>query len=84
MQMRSSILQDFVSVRVTERLIRIMVLISIVAGVFLPLSFVAGLFGMNVAGIPWATEPVTLVAITAGLVLVGLGTLFLLLKLWPW
>lgn len=83
MQLRASILQDFTSVRVTERLNRTMVLLSIVAGVFLPLSFVASLFGMNVAGIPWATNPIAFLAITVGLFIAGLGTLFLLLKLWP-
>ncbi|WP_317054853.1 CorA family divalent cation transporter [Roseovarius rhodophyticola] len=83
MQLRASILQDFVSVRVTERLNKTMVLLSIVAGVFLPLSFVAGLFGMNVAGIPLATQPFAFLWISVGLLVVGLGALFLLLKLWP-
>ena len=83
MQLRASILQDFVSVRVTERLNRTMVLLSILAGVFLPLSFVAGLFGMNVAGVPWATQPFAFLGITAGLLVAGLGALLLLLRLWP-
>lgn len=83
MQHRAAILQDLVSVRVSEHLNRTMVLLSIVAGVFLPLSFVVGLFGMNVAGIPWSTNPASFFAITFGLLVVGLGTLVLLLKLWP-
>jgi zinc transporter len=32
-------------------------LISIVAFIFLPLTFITGLLGMNVEGIPYATEP---------------------------
>jgi len=32
-------------------------LIAVVAMVFLPLTFITGLLGMNVAGIPWAHEP---------------------------
>lgn len=83
MQLRASILQDFVSVRVTERLNKTMVLLSVVAGVFLPLSFVTGLFGMNVAGIPLANQPLAFLWISIGLLFVGLGALFLLLKLWP-
>jgi zinc transporter len=32
-------------------------LISIVALIFLPLTFLTGLYGMNVKGLPWAEEP---------------------------
>ncbi|MBO9713946.1 zinc transporter ZntB [Sphingomonas sp.] len=32
-------------------------LIAVVAMIFLPLTFITGLLGMNVAGIPWAHEP---------------------------
>ncbi|NND45926.1 MAG: zinc transporter ZntB [Xanthomonadales bacterium] len=35
-----------------------MYLLSIVAAVFLPLTFISGLLGMNVGGIPWADSPV--------------------------
>jgi len=31
--------------------------ISIVAMIFLPLTFITGLYGMNVEGLPWAKEP---------------------------
>ena len=48
MHHRAAILQDFIAVRVAERLNGTMVLLSIVAGVFLPLSFVTGLLGMTV------------------------------------
>ncbi|SEM93245.1 zinc transporter [Sphingomonas gellani] len=32
-------------------------IISIVAMIFLPLTFVTGVYGMNVKGLPWADEP---------------------------
>ncbi len=74
MHLRASILQDFISVRVAERLNRTMVLLSIVAGVFLPLSFFTGLLGMNVAGIPWADNARAFYLISLLLVSVGLAT----------
>jgi len=30
-----------------------MYLLSVVAAIFLPLTFITGLFGMNVGGLPW-------------------------------
>jgi zinc transporter len=34
-----------------------MYLLTIVAAIFLPLTFISGLLGMNVGGIPWAQSP---------------------------
>jgi zinc transporter len=34
-----------------------MYLLTIVAAIFLPLTFISGLLGMNVGGIPWANSP---------------------------
>jgi len=34
-------------------------LIAVVAFIFLPLTFITGLLGMNVAGIPFADEPLS-------------------------
>jgi zinc transporter len=34
-----------------------MYMLTIVAAIFLPLTFISGLLGMNVGGIPWATSP---------------------------
>ena len=48
-------------------------LISIVALVFLPLTFITGLFGMNVKGIPIDTHPQAFWWITGFCVLVSLG-----------
>jgi zinc transporter len=39
--------------------------ISIVAMIFLPLTFLTGLYGMNVKGLPWADEPWAFDAIMA-------------------
>ena len=48
-----------------------MYLLSIVAAIFLPLSFVTGLLGMNVAGLPGTESPYGF--LVSALVMVGLG-----------
>jgi zinc transporter len=35
-----------------------MYLLTIVAAIFLPLTFISGLLGMNVGGIPWSQSPI--------------------------
>ncbi|KNG91947.1 hypothetical protein ATO11_20075 [Pseudaestuariivita atlantica] len=81
LHLRASIMQDFLSVRVTERLNRTMLLLSVVAGVFLPLTFVSGLLGMNVGGIPGASAPYGFLAITGSLILVGVVEFFVIWRL---
>jgi zinc transporter len=67
--------EEFLGIMAHEQNER-MLLLSIVAAVFLPLSFVTGLFGMNVAGLPGTAEPkaflvlmVLMTAIAAGILL---------------
>lgn len=81
MHIRATILQDFIAVRVAERLNGTMVLLSLITGVFLPLSFVTGLLGMNVAGIPGASSPTAFVVISLVLVAVGIATFVTLWRL---
>ena len=47
-------------------------MLSAVATLFLPLSFLTGLFGMNVGGIPLAASEYGLAIVTGGIFLVGL------------
>ncbi len=51
------VLQDDVRARLLERNGRTQYLLTIVAAVFLPLTFITGLLGINVAGIPDAEDP---------------------------
>ncbi|NNJ79097.1 MAG: zinc transporter ZntB [Xanthomonadales bacterium] len=60
--------EEFLGIVAHEQNAR-MLLLSIVAAVFLPLSFVTGLMGMNVAGLPGTENP------SAFLILAGLMTL---------
>ncbi|MFM5914978.1 MAG: CorA family divalent cation transporter, partial [Chakrabartia godavariana] len=50
-------------------------LISIVALIFLPLTFITGLLGMNVDGIPYAHEPWAFWGVTGFCLIIALGVL---------
>lgn len=57
--------------------------LSVVAGLFLPATFVTGLFGMNVAGLPGTENASAFVIVLAGMVLVS-GGVYAVLKLKKW
>ncbi|MCQ4346542.1 zinc transporter ZntB [Pseudomonas stutzeri] len=54
---RVSLLQEAEHRRVTERMNRTMYLLAIITGFFMPITFVTGLLGINVGGIPGAEHP---------------------------
>lgn len=54
---RAAIAQEELSSRLSEQLNGRMYILSVVAVIFLPLSFVTGLLGINVGGIPGAESP---------------------------
>jgi zinc transporter len=54
-----------------------MYLVSIVAALFLPLGFVTGLLGVNVAGIPGTDYPFAFLAVCAALIGLGFVQLWL-------
>lgn len=54
---RVSLLQEAEHRRVTERMNRTMYMLGIITAFFMPMSFVTGLLGINVAGIPGAEHP---------------------------
>ncbi|MEX0311251.1 MAG: zinc transporter ZntB [Tateyamaria sp.] len=55
--------------------------LSIVAAVFLPLGFVTGLFGVNVAGMPGIETPWAFAALCVGLVVLTVGAILVLRRL---
>jgi zinc transporter len=57
MRERISFMQEIEQRSVAERTNRTMYLLAIVTGFFLPMSFVTGLLGMNVGGIPGSSFP---------------------------
>lgn len=54
---RISLIQEAEHRRITERMNKTMYILGIITGFFLPMSFVTGLLGVNVGGIPGASAP---------------------------
>lgn len=75
---RAAILQDEIANRLAEQLNSRLYLLSLVAGIFLPLSFLTGLLGINVGGIPGADSDISFLIVCALLALFCLGQLLLL------
>jgi len=70
---RSQILYDDLTGRLSERLDRNMYMLSVIAGIFLPLSLLAGLLGINVDGMPGTKDtPSAFWLVTGGIFVVGL------------
>jgi len=57
--------------------------LSLVAGLFLPATFVTGLFGMNVAGLPGTENPSSFLIVAGAMVVIS-GAVFAALKLNKW
>ncbi|TPW32069.1 zinc transporter ZntB [Pararhizobium mangrovi] len=74
---RAAILQEGVAGRSAERMNRTMYTLSIVATVFLPLSFVTGLLGINVGGIPGTQSSLGFVAVCAIIVVLAIVELWI-------
>jgi zinc transporter len=69
---RAALLHEQLTDLRSEQLDQRALLLAIVALIFLPLTFITGLLGMNVRGIPYAEEPWAFWGITGFCVFVGL------------
>ncbi|MEY1662035.1 zinc transporter ZntB [Isoalcanivorax beigongshangi] len=77
------IAQEDLSNRLAAALNQRMYLLGLVSSVFLPLSFLTGLLGVNLGGIPGAESPWGFVAFS--LMLLGVGAaIAVLLRRWRW
>ena len=56
---RAHIMNDEVTNQLTERLNKNTYVLSVIAAIFLPLGFLTGLLGINIAGMPGAENPAT-------------------------
>lgn len=54
---RAQVIREEMSVRQSERMNETMMILSIVSVIFLPITFVTGLMGMNVGGLPLSASP---------------------------
>ena len=57
MRDRMALVRDELASQLSDRLNRNMYLLSILSALFLPLGFLTGLFGINVAGLPGSGDP---------------------------
>ncbi len=64
---RAAVVHDELANRLAEHMNRTMYALAMIATIFLPLSFVTGLLGINVGGIPGAEEPWAFAAVVAAL-----------------
>jgi len=74
---RMGVLQEELTNKLTEQMNKTMYILTVLAGIFLPITFVTGLLGINVGGIPgsedpWAFTTVCLTLTSVGVLLVGL------------
>jgi zinc transporter len=77
---RSSVIQDELANQVAQRINQRMYVVTIIAAIFLPLTFIAGLLGANVGGIPGATNEHGFIFTTV--VLAVMGVVGFLLARW--
>ena len=80
---RASVIQDELANRMAQQMGRTMYLLTLVATIIMPLSFVTGLLGINVGGIPGAENPWGFAIVCGLMMLVGLA-MFLLFKKKKW
>lgn len=78
---RSSVLQDETIHRLSMQMNKTMYLLSIVAGVVLPLALVADLLGMSVGGIPGAGSRAAFWTVVVLLAIVAVGEVWLFRRL---
>ena len=78
---RAAVVQDELNSNLSERMNKNTYVLSIVAGIFLPLTLITGLLGINVAGIPYAEWPGAFATVAVLLVVIGAAGLFWLRKL---
>ena len=67
--------QDELNAGFNERLNQRMYVLAIVSAVFMPLGFVAGVFGMNVQ-VPLQENPAGFIAVSVLMTMLALGVLF--------
>lgn len=75
---RAAVLQDQVVGQRAEVLNQRLLVLSIISALFLPLTFLTGLLGMNVEGIPYAKEPWAFGAVVLITIVLSAGVLIYL------
>lgn len=75
MRERAVLLQEEMANVSMEQQNQRMYALSIIAAIFLPITFVTGLFGMNVAGLPGVEEPAAFIMVVVAMVILTVGVM---------
>ena len=75
MRERALLLQEEMANVSMEQQNQRMYALSIIAAIFLPITFVTGLFGMNVAGLPGIDEPAAFSFVVIAMVLLTVAVM---------
>jgi zinc transporter len=59
-QERARLVQEEIASKLQETVNRNLYVLSIVTTIFLPITLITGIFGMNVGGVPWTQDPLGL------------------------
>lgn len=78
---RAQILQDEIYSALSSRLNRNLNILSIITVIFMPLTFLTGLLGMNVAGIPHAQNPLSFGIVCLASILIALVQIIIFRRL---
>lgn len=78
---RAQVIHDQIVEHRAERMSRNTLILSVVAAVFLPLSLITGLLGINVAGIPGADSPLAFPVVCGLIIAVAVGLVIWIRKL---
>lgn len=78
---RTSLLHEMIAHRLTDRLNRNLYILTIIAAIFLPLTFIAGVMGANVGGIPGAESGLGFIVLCLLLGALGAFEVWLLKRL---
>ena len=80
---RANLVLESETRRLTERMNRVMYRFAVVAGIFLPLTFLTGLLGINIGGVPGVDNPDAFL-IACGFMLLLVVIQLLLYRYWRW
>ncbi len=78
---RSQIVKDELANILSDRLNKNLYVLSVITSIFLPLSFLTGLLGINIGGIPGSDNPAAFFIFCAILLVLGIIQIILLRKL---
>ncbi|MBI2381454.1 MAG: zinc transporter ZntB [Gammaproteobacteria bacterium] len=78
---RAAILQDQRAARLSQAMNRTIYAMTLMTGLFLPLTFITGLLGINVGGIPGADSPLGFHIVSGVLLVLAVGQLLVFRRL---